>query len=295
MSLIGRGTTGSVYKLNDFIAVKRARVGVEEEADHANEQRLFTFLENHPPIPYLIRCYYQIPGDTFLELAPLGSIAMLLSGYQERHPHGVHRVLEISQLLDSQEINPWMRQLCLSAAGLERVGLCHGDIRPGNMLLDANRDLKLSDLDRGMKIGENIDVLTDPFGRLLAEGDGAGAGTYGKAGARTEIFSIGTVYYTLLRGYEPYETESWGKEHFVILSEKFQKREFPVLTNSVEDEIVRKCWNGEYGSVSELSMEFTGNSIQPNTDSEDREWVETQRLSCKKFFQSGLIETLNRY
>ena len=294
MSLIGRGTTGTVYKLNDFIAVKRARVGVEEEADHANEQRIFTFLENHPPIPYLIRCYYQIPQDTFLELAPLGSIAMLLNQYQKRHPHSA-QVLEISQRLDSQDIKRWMRQLCLAAAGLERVGLCHGDIRPGNMLLDANQDLKLSDLDRGMKIGEDIEVLTEPFGRLLAERDGEGAGSYGKAGARTEIFSIGSVYYTLLRGHEPYETESWGEDHFVILSEKFQKREFPVLTNSVEDKIVRKCWNGEYESVSELSMEVAGNNRQSNTASEDREWPETQQLNCKKFVQSGLINALNRY
>ena len=294
MSLIGRGAPGTVYKRNDFVAVKWARKGVEAEADHANEQRIFTFLENHPPIPYLIRCYYQIPRDTFLELAPLGSIAMLLSRYQKRHPHGA-QVLEISQLLDSQEINRWMRQLCLTAAGLERIGLCHGDIRPGNMLLDANRDLKLSDLDRGMKIGEDIEVLTEPFGRLLAEGDGAGAGSYGKAGARTEIFSIGSVYYTLLRGHEPYETESWGDNHFVILSEKFQNREFPALTNSVDDKIIRKCWNGQYESVSELSMEVAGNNRQSNIASEDREWLETQRLKCKKLVQSGLVNTLNRY
>ena len=37
-----------------------------------------------------------------------------------------------------------MKQLCLAAADLERIGLCHGDIRPGNMLLNANRDLFLA-------------------------------------------------------------------------------------------------------------------------------------------------------
>ena len=115
------------------------------------------------------------------------------------------------------------------------------------------------------------------------------------ADARTEIFSIGSVYYTLLRGHEPYETESWGENHFVILSDKFQRRNFPVLTDSVEDEIVRKCWNGEYESVSQLSMEVAGNNRQSNTASEDREWLETQRLECKRFVQSGLINTLKRY
>lgn len=37
MSLIGRGATGTVYQLNASIAVKRARLGEDEESDHANE------------------------------------------------------------------------------------------------------------------------------------------------------------------------------------------------------------------------------------------------------------------
>lgn len=52
MSLIGRGATGTVYQLNAFIAVKRARQGEDEEADHANEQRIFMFLEDRLPIPH---------------------------------------------------------------------------------------------------------------------------------------------------------------------------------------------------------------------------------------------------
>lgn len=293
MSLIGQGATGTVYQLNAFIAVKRARLGEDEEADHANEQRNFKFLENYPPIPYLIRCYHRTPKDTFLELAPNGSIAMLLNQYQERDSHGT--VLKITQALDSQDLHRWMKQLCLAAAGLERIGLFHGDIRPGNMLLDANRDLKLSDLDRGMKIGEDIAVLTEPFGRLLDKEDGEGADTYGKAGARTETFAIGSVYYTLLRGHEPYETESWGRNHFVILGEKFRKREFPLLTNSAEDTIVRKCWNGEYQLVSKLLAEVAGYNRQDEPAGENQEWLRMRKMECKTFVQNGRVDMLGRY
>lgn len=84
MSLIGRGVTGSVYQLNAFIAVKRARKGEDEQTDQANEQKIFQVLERHSPIPYLFRCYYQRPNDTFLEFAPNGCIATLLNQYQER-------------------------------------------------------------------------------------------------------------------------------------------------------------------------------------------------------------------
>ena len=294
MSLIGRGATGTVYQLNAFIAVKRARQGEDEEADHANEQRIFKLLEDYPPIPHLIRCYYRTPKDTFLELAPNGSIAMLLDRYQKRTSNGI-KVLRVSQALNRRDFHRWMTQLCLAAAGLERIGLCHGDIRPGNMLLDANGDLKLSDLDRGVKVGEDVAVLTDPFGRLLDREDGEGAGTYGRAGARTETFAIGSVYYTLLRGHEPYETESWGTNHYVILGDKLQKKEFPLLTGSAEDTIIRKCWSGVYQMVSELLAEIVGSSRQDARTSEDRVWLEMRQLECKKFVQSGWIDTLDRY
>lgn len=294
MSLIGRGATGTVYQLNAFVAVKRARLGKDEEADHANEQRNFKFLENYSPIPYLIRCYYRTPKDTFLELVPNGSIAMLLNQCQKRERYGP-QVLQITQALDMHDLHRWMKQLCLAATGLERIGLYHGDIRPGNMLLDANRDLKLSDLDRGMKIGEDVAVLTEPFGRLLDNDDGAGAGTYGKAGARTETFAIGSVYYTLLRGHEPYETEAWGRNHFVILGEKLQRKEFPLLTDSAGDTIIRKCWNGEYELVSELLAEVAGNNRQDEPASEDQEWLDIRQKECKTFIQSGWVDMLDRF
>ena len=116
--------------------------------------------------------------------------------------------------------------------------------------------LHRSDIDRAMKIGERIAVMTEPFGRLLGKEDGEGADGYGSAGARTETFSIGSVYYTLTRGYEPYKTEFWGQEHYIVLSEKLQKKEVPSLTDSAIDVIISKCWNGEYHSVKDLLAEF---------------------------------------
>ena len=142
--------------------------------------------------------------DTFLELVPNRCLVTLLNEYQIRNGS---QVLEVTQLLDIKITHRWMRQLCLAVAGLKQIGLAHSDIRPGNMLLDADWNLKLSDFDRTLKIGEDIPVLSDPFERLLNKEDDGDAGTYGEAGARTECFAIGSVYYTVLRGHEPYEKE----------------------------------------------------------------------------------------
>ena len=294
MSLIGRGATGTVYQLNKFIAVKRARLGEDEEIYHANEQRIFELLERYLQIPHLIRCYYRTPKNTFLELVPNGSVAMLLNKYQRRNTHA-YQVLEVTQTLDSRVVQRWMKQLCSAAAGLERVGLCHGDIRPGNMLLDAEQNLVLSDLDRGIEIGEDIAVLDEPYGRLLNKDAGAEAGTYGRAGARVETFAIGSIYYTLLRGHEPYETESWGRNHFVILGEKFQEKQFPPLNDSAADIIIGKCWNEEYQSVGELLEDFAGSYRPHDSTSADREWLRMRQQECEGFFSSGWVDTLERY
>jgi len=114
-------------------------------------------------------------------------------------------------------------------------------------------------------------VLTESFGRLLNQKDGVDADTYNKSDVRTEIFVIGSVYYTLLRGYESYKTESWNRDYFVILDEKFQKKKFPLLTDSAGDTIVRKCWNRKYQLISELLAEVADSNRQDKLASEDRE------------------------
>ncbi len=89
ISLIDREVTGTVYQLNIFIAVKRARLKEDKKIDYANKQRKFKFLENYSSISYLIRYYYRTPKNTFLELASNGSIAMLLDQYQQRDRHSI--------------------------------------------------------------------------------------------------------------------------------------------------------------------------------------------------------------
>jgi hypothetical protein len=123
-------------------------------------------------------------------------------------------------------------------------------------------------------------VLTEPFGRLLNKSEGIDAGSCGKAGARTEIFAIGSVFYSLLRGYEPYETEYWGDDHGVILSEKFQNNEFPHLARSVEDNIIQKCWHGEYRQVKDLLDEVKSKNMR------------TRRIGCERLIKSGAISRL---
>jgi hypothetical protein len=84
MSLVSRRGVGTIYKVNAFVAVKRARVG--EEVDHANEQAIFSTLDLYPACPHLIQSFYRVPKDTFLEFLPKGDLTPLLRQQQTIHP-----------------------------------------------------------------------------------------------------------------------------------------------------------------------------------------------------------------
>lgn len=142
-----------------------------------------------------------------------------------------------------------MRQLCCGAKWLEAIGLAHCDIQPANILLGSKFNAKLADFDCSIKVGDNLDCRTEPFARLLGEEAGQKCGTYGKAGPRTETFAIGSVFYSLMRGHDPYKNEWFGERHGRTLVAKFQRMELPPTTKSVFDGIIRICWVGNFESV----------------------------------------------
>lgn len=184
---------------------------------------------------YLIRCICRVSHNTLLEFASDGSLADLLNKYQTRDEATRYmQVLTFSQLLPLEDARRWMRQLYRAAVGMEEAGMAHSDIRLDNNPFGREWNPRLSDLDRSVPIGDDLKVVSEPFGQLLSKSDGRGAGTYGKAAARTEPF------YAPLRGHEPLETEYWGRNHGVIMMDKFQTKEFPPLTDSAEASIIRE-------------------------------------------------------
>lgn len=87
-----------------------------------------------------------------------------------------------------------MQQLRPTTAGFEDERMTPRDICPGNLFIDANWDLLLSDLDRVGPIGADLEGVSEPFEPLLNKSEGEDAGTYGKASALTKVFAIGSIY-----------------------------------------------------------------------------------------------------
>jgi serine/threonine-protein kinase len=202
LELIGSGGMGIVMKgydheLNRYVAVKvlhphcatsagaRRRFSREAQAAaavvHQHVVAIHAVGANHHP-PYLVMPF--IPGESLQQrLTRLG-------------PFEVVDVLRIGQ------------QVAEGLAAAHAQGLVHRDIKPGNILLERNVDRVL---------------LTD-FGLARAADDasltqsGVIAGTpqymspeqaRGEVvDQRTDLFSLGTVLYTLLAGHPPFRAET---------------------------------------------------------------------------------------
>lgn len=294
MKLLSRGGIGTVYQVNAFIAVKIAREG--EAEDHAKEQEIFATLELSPPCPYLVQSFFRVPEMTFLELLPNGDLASLLRQRQTIDPV-TQQVLAVETAPPLELTCRWMKHLCYGAEWLEALGLAHCDIRPANILLDSRFNAKLADFDRAIKVGEYLDCGTAPFARLLGEEAGLERGSYGNAGPRTETFAIGSVFYSLMRGHDAYETEWFGDRHGCILIDKFQSMQFPPTTKSAIDTIILNCWRGHFESVKSLSENIMqlGTGNQEEVLENNAEWLTARKEECEEVVRSGVLGNLDRF
>lgn len=180
-----------------------------------------------------------------------------------RHPNIVHGILCVSEgifmqrlertlqsRIDQSDMSPvrldiqcrWIQQLTNAVVWLEDLGYAHGDLRPANILLDDSENIKLADFDSTVKQGERLLVASEPFCKLNEDYE------LGLAGPTSEQFALGSLFYTIRFGHEPYH----NLEASTRVS-KLIKNEFPTTSkDDVFGDIIRECWSCEYSSIGEL-------------------------------------------
>ncbi|KAG5985252.1 hypothetical protein E4U55_007877 [Claviceps digitariae] len=289
---VSMGGSGVVWRVTDAIVVKRCRKDGDE--DFAVEKKWFETLNRQPLSPYIVRQFHITEDAIFLDSMSTDLYFVLIDA--QTREKGTFRLIQVNKLQDPQDIVRWMWQVAAAAAWLEGRGLVHCDIRPANILLSAARNAKLTDFGRVCEIGEQAYALTEPFARRFGDDCEELRDRYGQAGCRTEQFAIGSVAYTLTRGHQPFENELWGPDRDMICSDRFQRKEFPVLgSNEIFDGIIDDCWHGRYGSIAELSRHLA---------SLDQHWAEVvepqlseselrlKKRECEEIIQSGIFEKM---
>ncbi|KAG6297872.1 hypothetical protein E4U09_001194 [Claviceps aff. purpurea] len=140
----------------------------------------------------------------------------------------------------------WITQLASALSWIEGLAFVHGDLRPANILLTANDNIRLADFDVSVKIGERPQTAVEPYAKLN------GGLKFPDAGPITDQFALGSCICTIRFGHIPLdELDPLDR------TQKLMNNEYPSTENDAEfGGVTLSCWQGQYTSVSAVYDEI---------------------------------------
>lgn len=214
---LGQGGMGAVYLCKDgpgLVAVKimTNHEGEDDDLRFAREGQVYALLD-HPNLIHLLDQGTSIGGDSYLVLPVFAGQSL-----QER--------LDESGLLEPSDVFEIMEQALAGLEAAHREGIVHRDMKPDNLFLLEGPDLRVKVIDFG--IARFLDDLKPDADRAFRTELSMISGTpafvapetinSGSADARTDIYSLGIMFFYLLTGRHPLHAERSGdylSEHLV--------------------------------------------------------------------------------
>ncbi|MET8135159.1 serine/threonine-protein kinase [Streptomyces sp. NPDC005251] len=199
---LGRGAMGEVWRAYDEMIGRSVAVKLllSQDADPTAAARFrleaqTAGLLNHPHVVGVLD-FGSYDNRLFLvmELVEGDSLARVLAG---------------AGTLPADRVARIAAQAAAGLAAAHQQGIVHRDIKPGNLLLDAEGSVKIGDFGIAR-------FLDDPAGGLTATGQIVGTSLYlaperalGKtAGPPSDMYSLGCVLYQLVTGRPPFQASS---------------------------------------------------------------------------------------
>lgn len=199
---LGRGAMGTVYKARDpiidrVVALKTISTTLTGEAFRRFEESFFREARsagrlNHPNIVTIYDAG-EASGQAYIAMEFLDGTSLRETLDGEKRPFSPTRALEMAA------------QVARALAYAHEKGVVHRDIKPANIIVVRNRRPKLTDfgiarlMDGG---GSNTDLAGSP--KYMSPEQIRGETIDG----RSDVFSLGTVFYEMLTGVAPFEAET---------------------------------------------------------------------------------------
>jgi serine/threonine-protein kinase len=137
------------------------------------------------------------------------------------------------------------RQTCLALEHIHNVGFVHADLKPQNILVDSELNVKLIDFGFAAPIGQSLNSFKGSFGYVAPEQAG------GRLTEKTDVFNLGAALYWVLTGQNlpsimPGEHEAGGFVPDGNVSIPLPSTVNPDVPKELAVEVVRCCRPNEH-------------------------------------------------
>jgi eukaryotic-like serine/threonine-protein kinase len=209
VSKIGQGAMGQVFKahdpvLNRYVAIKTMSVvlGTDEELRRRFQREAQSAARlNHPKIITVYE-FGEEQGNAYLAME-------LLEGTDLKDLIGTRALTTIEEKLDLME------QICEGLAFAHSMEVVHRDLKPANIHIQPGGQVKIMDFGLARLGSSNMTksgmVMGTPNYMSPEQVRGE------KADSRSDIFSLGAVFYELLTNHKPFNADSMHAVLYQVL------------------------------------------------------------------------------
>lgn len=149
----------------------------------------------------------------------------------------------------------WAFEAAEGLAYVHQKKVIHCDISIGNILLDSDLNIKLSDFE-GRVLNDEGEVIHDG-GALAGVMSSMPRADPSFCDQKTDIFALGTAIYFIATGEMPFpHLATNALDHEDAIQSLFQRGDFSFLGGLFVGDVVRKCWKGAYESAVDLTSEL---------------------------------------
>lgn len=231
---IGDGGMSKVYLAHDVILNRDVAIKILNY-DFANEEELKRRFQREALSATSLTHPHIV--DIF-DVGEEGELLYLVMEYVEGQT--LKKFIQTNGPLAPKQALPIMRQLVSAISNAHHNGIVHRDIKPQNILMDAEGNLKITDFGIAMALSATAHTKTNSvIGTVHYLSPEQARG--GMATKKSDIYSLGIVFYELLTGELPFSAETAVAIALKHLQEETPSvRElFPSIPQSVENIILK--------------------------------------------------------
>ncbi|KAH6878788.1 hypothetical protein BKA58DRAFT_453025, partial [Alternaria rosae] len=140
------------------------------------------------------------------------------------------------------------RQAAEGLAYVHTKYVIQGDVSVGNLLLDRQSSVKLYDFQGKLLHSDGTVALDGGSSERSMSSMPRSDRNY--RNYRTNIFAFGTALCVIISGQLPFpDLDTLDEDE---IHRKFENHNFPPLEELPAEDVIRKCWIGEYGNATEI-------------------------------------------